>query len=280
MYVRERLDHEIADLRNAGNGPSDISRKTRTTVADVHYRLQRMGFSPDNRLKCKNLPELRRCLEEGMKEEDAAKKFGLTSASISRYATQWGLGRYANVPIDDNLLIERYVSQLWSVERIQKELGYGRTRTRRRLNELGLLRSMVETSRARADRRLRENGVEHPIDGNGYPMTKLPEGHKTGRQMRNSLVYVHVLEMEKHLGRPIQKGETIHHVDFDKTNSQIDNLHLCENQSAHAKIHTSLEEVSGILFRKGMIGFDGERYKVNKKELDKFLESAEPSTSP
>lgn len=279
MYVRERIDHEIADLRNAGRTPSNISLLTKLTESEVGYRLRRMGLSPDLRHNSRDLQELRKCLEEGVKEDDIAKKFGISNSMVSRYATQWGLGRYAQIPIDDNLLIERYVNQLEPVERIQRELGYGRFRTQRRLKELGLMRTMIETSRARADRRLRENGIEFPIDPNGYPMTKLPEGHKTGRQMRNTLVYVHVLEMEKKLGRPIQKGETIHHIDFDKQNSKISNLYLCQGQTEHAKIHNSLEEVCSLLFKKGIIEFDGKRYKVNREALEEYRKTLDQEES-
>ena len=47
--------------------------------------------------------------------------------------------------------------------------------------------------------------------------------------------------MEKHIGRYIEKGEVVHHIDFDKTNNDINNLKLMTN-SEHAKYHAKLRK--------------------------------------
>ena len=47
----------------------------------------------------------------------------------------------------------------------------------------------------------------------------------------------HRYVMEKHLGRSLNEGEVIHHIDGNKLNNNINNLKLCKNQSEHSKIH-------------------------------------------
>ena len=37
-------------------------------------------------------------------------------------------------------------------------------------------------------------------------------------------VRIHRIVMEKKLGRPLKKGEVIHHIDGDNQNNNIDNL--------------------------------------------------------
>ena len=50
----------------------------------------------------------------------------------------------------------------------------------------------------------------------------------------------HLLVMEEYLGRPLEPGEIVHHVDEDKTQNDIENLELCL-RSIHAKYHSKGE---------------------------------------
>lgn len=56
---------------------------------------------------------------------------------------------------------------------------------------------------------------------------------------KRNCVYEHQLVMEKHIGRYLEKGEVVHHIDFDKTNNDISNLKLMTN-SEHVKYHSKL----------------------------------------
>ncbi len=46
--------------------------------------------------------------------------------------------------------------------------------------------------------------------------------------------------MEEHLKRKLKKTEKVHHIDFNETNNNIDNLHLFENQKAHMNYHWNI----------------------------------------
>ena len=43
--------------------------------------------------------------------------------------------------------------------------------------------------------------------------------------------------MEEKLGRPLQKGEVVHHIDEDKTNDSPENLQLFPTKGAHTRYH-------------------------------------------
>lgn len=49
--------------------------------------------------------------------------------------------------------------------------------------------------------------------------------------------YEHIKIMEEYLGRPLVKGEIIHHKDGNKTNNSIENLYLCKDIREHKLQH-------------------------------------------
>ena len=61
--------------------------------------------------------------------------------------------------------------------------------------------------------------------------------------------------MEKYLGRELRSDEIVHHIDGNKSNDNMDNLWLCDNQS-HQLLHHEIEEIAFQLFRLGYIKFD------------------------
>ena len=85
------------------------------------------------------------------------------------------------------------------------------------------------------------------------------------RKLNNNRVFEHILVVEKKYGRFINKSEPIHHIDFDKTNNDSNNLLLCKSHKEHKKLHTELEMLARELYRDGIISFDGEKYFYDKE---------------
>lgn len=76
--------------------------------------------------------------------------------------------------------------------------------------------------------------------------------------------------MERHIGRDLQCGERVHHIDLDRSNNRIDNLYLCRSESEHRSLHNRLEKALGTepvvrrLLELGILTFDhaGGGYKI------------------
>ena len=51
------------------------------------------------------------------------------------------------------------------------------------------------------------------------------------------LYYEHRAVAAWHLGRPLQPGEVVHHVDGDKSNNHPDNLEVLPSQRVHMLLH-------------------------------------------
>jgi hypothetical protein len=77
----------------------------------------------------------------------------------------------------------------------------------------------------KSERYLREFAPHHPKANNlGY-------------------VYTHILAAEEKLGRPLNPGECVHHIDEDKRNNSLDNLIVFKSNADHAAFHKGVERV-------------------------------------
>jgi hypothetical protein len=63
-------------------------------------------------------------------------------------------------------------------------------------------------------------------------------GHPNADQ--NGYVKEHRLVVERMVQRFLTKEEVIHHLDFNRTNNQIDNLMLFPNQRSHSSFHKKI----------------------------------------
>jgi len=125
-------------------------------------------------------------------------------------------------------------------------------------------------------------GPDHPswkggryVDHHGYVMVSVHSGRQGSGW--NNYRKEHSLIMEAHLGRPLKKGEVIHHIDGDKTNNLLENLWLTD-QGGHRTAHISLQGIGLLLVRAGLVDFDRctSVYKANVK----LRELLEPPESP
>lgn len=88
-------------------------------------------------------------------------------------------------------------------------------------------------------RSLRMMGSKHPrwnggktLHGKGYILIRNPNHPNASI---SGYVPEHRLVMEANIGRYLRREEVVHHLDFDKTHNNIDNLHLFQNESGHRK---------------------------------------------
>lgn len=95
-------------------------------------------------------------------------------------------------------------------------------------------RSVPGIPRGHAERIARVIRGDVRLHSDGYRMLFLPF-HPTGGK---SYVYEHRIVMERKLGRFLQRGELVHHINEDKLDNRPENLEVVRG-SAHQVIHRS-----------------------------------------
>jgi replicative DNA helicase len=71
-------------------------------------------------------------------------------------------------------------------------------------------------------------------------------------------VFEHRYVMEAHLGRILEPGETVHHLDGNKENNSIENLVLCRDSGKHQQIHIAAQKFVERMIKEGKVWFDEE----------------------
>jgi hypothetical protein len=84
-------------------------------------------------------------------------------------------------------------------------------------------------------------------------------------------VLEHVYVMERFLKRKMMKNEHVHHIDLNKLNCNVENLHICNKCSGHHLIHSSLQKCGYSLFKSGKIYFDQSK-KTYTRERNVFVQ--------
>lgn len=124
-------------------------------------------------------------------------------------------------------------------------------------------------------------GEQHPswkggryIDHHGYVMVNVRSG-RNGDSGWTNYRKEHFLVMEEHLGRELQPGEVVHHIDGDKTNNLLTNLWLTD-QGGHRTAHISLQGIGFLLVRAELVRFDSSKsVYVADRKLRELLEHPE-----
>lgn len=77
------------------------------------------------------------------------------------------------------------------------------------------------------------------IKRSGYLFIYRPEHRKTcvGNNGKGGYVREHIIMVEEHIGRYLNAGETVHHINEKRADNRIENLYLFPTVSAHSRYH-------------------------------------------
>lgn len=130
-----------------------------------------------------------------------------------------------------------------------------------------LSKTLIESGAGKMEKNNNWRGGKNFVGENGYIYIKKPE-HPHSKV--NGYITEHRLVVEKKIKRYLQTKETIHHIDFNRRNNKINNLHLCKSKEEHNTIHKqNIPKLIIELYKQGFVGFRGGKYYLKKSKLKK-----------
>lgn len=159
-----------------------------------------------------------------------------------------------------------------SIPEVSEATGVSMSTLRLRFKEAGILRSRADGVRMAGEKgnlggglrgKRREFTKEHCnsirsaklawAEVNAAGVSVKPNGYVEYTRGPHKGRLVHVVSMEKRLGRRLQKDEVVHHIDGNRQNNADDNLALC-TRSGHNRLHQFENQLSGKVRRRSANG--------------------------
>lgn len=150
-----------------------------------------------------------------------------------------------------------------SIPQVADDMGMSRSVLRYHLHKRGMLRSRADGVRLAAKGGRLGSGLrgktrtftdEHRSNiskgrmrwadgGNAIGVCLKSDGYVVFTRGPNKWRSVHVVQMERRLGRALKDDECVHHIDGDKTNNQDNNLALV-TRSGHTRLHRREQRIA------------------------------------
>lgn len=141
-------------------------------------------------------------------------------------------------------LLKEYSEKRRSMSDIAKELGISWVIVSRYLDKYNIYKRSKSEQQTGTGASNWSGGIGLH---NGY-ISILRPNHPNARTQK--YVYHHIIVAEKKLGRYLKKGEVVHHIDFNKTNNDPNNL-VVLTSSDHMRLHNMLRK--GIPYEKAIL---------------------------
>ena len=172
-------------------------------------------------------------LEEHYTYKDLQQKYHYNERLWSKLAKEYNIPKqiknirkkcneYHTINIDNQLLIKLYIDEKYSIRQLAETFKCNKSTIKDRLEKNGIaIRPFNDKNYYKNRKDLNRPHIS--VDSSGYI-------HQMSQRQ-------HRLIMEKFLGRKLTKNEHIHHIDFNKSNNDINNLFLFHTNDAHLSYH-------------------------------------------
>lgn len=226
-------DRAMVAAFQAGEPAAEIARRYGVARSQVYSVLRRAGETPGKHQQWRGNLKLTAARQEVIDyyraphgTRETAAHFGLAYGTVRKFLVREGVLRddpykaFSDADIED--MARRWQSGE-SQGGIAKAYGISQTLVSRQLRRRGFT---LEHRRPKAEKHGAWRGGRW--NHGGYVRVPIPRDHPFFEAMADGGGHVleHRLVMAESLGRPLTKGESIHHIDGNRANNDISNLQL------------------------------------------------------
>jgi hypothetical protein len=238
---------EVLRLHGAGVSVGDIERAfhvgppvVSVVLREAGVQLRPGGKKP--RFDGEQATEIGRLYtDEGLSLTALAKRYATNPVTIRNTLARLGIER-RTIGRPEIWTAERiaWMAEQYGAGRSQQdiadELSVNQTAVSARLITAGVI---TRTRQRREDHHSWKGG--RVIDGSGYIRVKPAETDRQFGTLGNGYVLEHRLVMARALGRPLVKGETVHHINGDRADNRLSNLQLRQGQHGNGIVIACLD---------------------------------------
>lgn len=239
--ISEEKELKIIEMVDKGIHYKVISKELNVSTNTITRTFHRLGIKPPGnngkqRLFKKYIPEIIQLYNNGMTITDLMKKYKTSYHVMKNILKRQNIkirGQGSNRRIwteeDKQDILEKYNNGL-SQAKIAKIYGTNQEKISNILRRLGII-----TKNFSAERNGNWTGGKVIRD---YILILLQPNHPYFC-MTNTARYVpeHRLVMAESLGRPLQKSETVHHINGNRHDNRLENLQLRQGQHGEGQIY-------------------------------------------
>lgn len=229
------LMNEICELAKEGMPTKEIALKFNKTPQNINKILRRRGVE-----SVRGVSPKKGISSNPEKIENICKmaKEGKTAQEIADYNNEsQGLkhsaGHIYKILETQDIEIPRKASHNANPERIREIIemfkeGMRPTDIAKHFNYKGCARVVtVLTQNGYRSKRANKKRPDGYYENAGYLYTRVKDDDPmVSMRAKSGLILVHRLNMARHLNRPLNANETVHHIDGNKENNLIENLQL------------------------------------------------------
>lgn len=208
------------------------------STVDRKLRRQKVPRIGQRGMPRKLPPSIREEYESGLSMNQIARKYSATLASVAEALNRAGVDSRARGGVQKKITdefraecVRLYTEAGMSQEDIARSFNTSQTRVSRALNASGVysgIRSASNHGSWKGGRYI----------ANGYVLIYLePSDPMYSMASQANYVMEHRLVMARHLGRPLEKHETVHHISGDTADNRIENLQLRNGKHGKGVVH-------------------------------------------
>ena len=230
----DRMEQEVLGAYRAGLGAPTIRNELGVGLSTVYHILRRHGVAArkgtvrPRKFSAATETEIAKRYEDGESLSALAEELGCSSFLVRNIADRSGVAvrRRGGTPKrwgEDKVetIIERYENGA-SQQAIAAEFNTSQVTVSRILRTAG-----VYTGRRRKERHGNWKGIQVRLD---------PDDPYAVMRTQSGYVLEHRFVMAKHLGRPLTKHETVHHINGNKRDNRRENLQLRQGRHGRGEV--------------------------------------------